>query len=162
MNEYKIENVDGTGTLILKYPGTYITENGHGWQKYLEYLAGGGQVDPWKTSEELMGEALTSKLQELRAEKNSRVDAAVGSSDPRRKDKIVARSVKLLRRETKGTATTQEKAELDALEAIDDFLDALEGQHDAAKDWLEDAARTLEEIQGCDVVTDPGWSELPA
>lgn len=130
------------------------------YQEYLEYVAGGGATDPWKTTEELFDLALADKLQELRAERNSQVDAAVGTSDPRRKDRIISRSVKLVRRELKGTATSEEEAELNTMEALDNHLDDLDSEHDAAEQWLNDPARTIEQLQAYNVATDPGWSVL--
>ena len=45
MNEYKWNNEDQTS--VQKYPSTTIVENGYGWEDFQQYLAAGGQVDPW-------------------------------------------------------------------------------------------------------------------
>lgn len=91
MNEYKWANKENTS--VTKYGGDSIVEGGHGWSKLQTYIADGGQVDPWKTEEELLEAALTGKLQELLAEKNSRVDAVVGTSDPRKKVLFLAQEL---------------------------------------------------------------------
>ncbi|MBL4901116.1 MAG: hypothetical protein JKY62_00500 [Desulfocapsa sp.] len=156
MNKYKWLNKEETEIRRLSDSAT-ISENGNGGQEFKDYLAHGGQVDPWRTVEEILEAALAEKRQELRDEKNRRVAAVIGSSDSRKKDKILARTIKLLRRETKNKATPQEVAELDSMEALDDLLDDLDNDLDTAEAWLEDPARTLEQIQGYDVVTEPGW-----
>jgi hypothetical protein len=158
MNLYKFLNKDGTA--VLKYPGTTIVEGGYGWQDYVDYVAAGGQTDPWKTPEELLTMERNDKLAELGVEHDRLVDIAVGTSSPRKKDKTIARTIKLLRRETKETITPAELAELNAMEAMDDHLDLLVDEYDAVEQWLEDPARSIEEIQGYDVAVDPGWSVM--
>lgn len=156
MADYKWINNEQTE--VLKYSGGCMAENGYGWDEFQRYLDSGGQVDPWKTNEQILEDARSEKLQDLKTEKNSRVDAVVGTSDKRKKDKLLARTIKLLRRETKGIAKAKELAELDQMEALDDFLDYLDSEYDAAEAWLEDGSRILEQIQGYDVTTDPAWT----
>lgn len=160
MNQYKYAGPTESDGVFDQLNNVAIAFNGKGWAEFQEYISQDGLVDPWKTDEEILEAALAEKLLELRSEKNNRVDSAVGSSDPRKKDKVISRSVKLLRREMKGITTAEEEAELNALEVLDDYLDALDNDLGIAEAWLEDPARTLEQIQGYDVVTDPGWSIL--
>lgn len=158
INKWKFTNEEGTGAFEYA-TGISCIKDGHYWDAFQEY-AQGGQVDPWKTTEELLEMALADKLQELRAERDSRVDAAVGTGDSRRKDKIISRSVKLLRRELKGTITAEETTELDAMETLDNFLETVDMECDTAKAWLEDTGRTIEQIEGYNVGIDPSWPVL--
>lgn len=62
--------------------------------------------------EKLLETVLSIKLQELLEEKNNRVDAAVGTSDPRKKDMKIAKPISLLLKKIKGTITPEQETEL--------------------------------------------------
>jgi hypothetical protein len=159
MSEYRWTSDNQTSVLRLS-DNANIVKNGSGWDEFLEYTTDGGQVDPWKTDEQIYQDALFQKLKSLRIEKDNRSDSAVATSDPRKKDKMISRAVKLLRREMQGKASANETAELDNLSVVDDLLDSLDTDFKAAETWLSDPSRSIEQINGYNVVTDPGWSTL--
>lgn len=70
MNEYKFLNEEGTA--VLKYPATSIVQDGHSWDKYLDYVAEGGQTDPMYNREQTIG----NKLSEI----DNKVSIVRGSS----------------------------------------------------------------------------------
>ena len=71
---------------------------------------------------------------ELLAEQKADILIPVSS---RRKLKSVSRAIKLVRKETKGNATQNEKDELDALELLDNQIEAIYEASDSIKDEID-------------------------
>ncbi|MBM9605977.1 DUF4376 domain-containing protein [Desulfopila inferna] len=44
---YKWANEERTA--VIRYPGTYVIENGTGWEEFLDWREGGNEPDQWKT-----------------------------------------------------------------------------------------------------------------
>jgi len=153
---YKYLNQEKTHVRFLE-DSSEIYSGGKGWGAFLAYVAGGGEVEPWKTALELLAEAVAGKIADLETEKNKRADGLAGTGKARTKTKMVARMVKLLRKEVKGNASPAEIAELDASQELDDAMDAVYAAAKTAEEWLADNQRTLTDIDNYDVVTDPAW-----
>lgn len=64
MADYKFINQEKAA--VLKYPATSIFEGGNGWREYLDYVAEGGETDPWKTPVELLVDAKAEKKREIK------------------------------------------------------------------------------------------------
>lgn len=150
---YKL--MDDSGKVVKK-DSTFYSEGGSGWQEYLDWCAAGNSPEPWKTDVELLNDAVEAKRAEVKAERNRRVDLAAGTTDHRRKTKMISRMVKILRKESKGNATAEEKAELDAAESMDDLVESIYSASDAADQYLL-GGRTIAEVEVYDAVNDPGW-----
>lgn len=161
MNRYKYSGLKEVNGVFDQINNVSIPVGAKGWEEFQDYVEVGGQVDPWKTEKELLENALTEKLQELHDEKNNRTDVAIGTSDPRKKDTKMAKSISLLLKKVNGLITPEQETELNAISSLFDHLDDLSNEHDVAESWLEDSERTLLEIQNYDVVVDTGWTALP-
>ena len=101
--------------------------------------------------------SLANKLEELQVEMQSRIDAAVPQSNSKKDIKLVSRQLKLLNKKFDGRANVNELAELEASEALDDFLDAVTDVYDDAEAWLNSVDRLKEEIDSYDVKLSPMW-----
>ena len=156
MIEWKYLNSEKTAALEYT-TNRSCTKDGYGWNEFQEYLAGGSAVDPWRTPEEILEMSLKDKLNSLETEHNTRVDIATGTTSSRKKSKIIARMVKLTRKESQGRASQKEVDELNLMEGLDDYLDELDSTHDVVELYLEDSGRTLEEIENYNVQVDPNW-----
>lgn len=69
MNEWKYTNEDNTGVMKISTGGSCLEGTNTMWQEFQNYLANGGQVDPWKTEQELKEEAHSSTLAGIEAKK---------------------------------------------------------------------------------------------
>ena len=156
---YKFLNKQGTEVRQESTKGT-IAQGGFGWDSYLQWISEGGITDPWKTAEELHEISLADKLVELKSHLDVLSSATIPKSNSKNQAKMVARMVKLLRKESQGRASQKEVEELDQGEVLDNFLDAVTDCYDTAERWLEDNVRTLAEIENYNVTVDPQWPRL--
>jgi len=157
MELYKFTNKEGTA--VLRQPNLYIVESGYGWKQYLRYTEDGGLTDPYKSEEEIYEISLEEKIVELKAELDTKANSSKPNSNSKSDAKVVARLIKLVRKESQGRASTKEIEEIDLMEALDNYLDAITDTYDVAEIWLEAPERTIEEIESYDVVTGPGWPQ---
>lgn len=104
-----------------------------------------------------LSDAIDNKVQELKTELDARVDASVPKSTSKKVDKILSRLIKLVYKSSQGRASVSEIAEMDLMEALDDYLDALTDAHLAAELWLRSPSRTLTEIVAYDAKNSPMW-----
>lgn len=158
MADYKYANENGT--MIVKQDGNLHIPNdprNADWQKFQEWVANGGIPDPWKTEEERQTHFLQEKLVELEGELDKRFQTAINSTSLFNMVRAMQRYMVLLRMETKGTIPQNRIPYLDNIDSIVIEIEILENRYDAAKAWLEDPTRTVEEIKGFDVLVNPNW-----
>ena len=151
MADYKWANHEQT--MVMRYPGTYITQNGAGWHQFQEYLREGGEVDQYRAHEDWV-EAKVAKL-------DGYYHALLLESDNAPKGKKETKLARLLRKEYAGTATPEEKQVLDDNDTLDDWYDAIETAKEDGEAWLEDALRTEQELIDFDPATDIVWPSYP-
>ena len=159
MNKYKWLNEDETFVHCYDLNITF-NEGSSPWRDFQKYLEEGGSVDPWKTEEELYEMSLRDKLTELKNYLDSLSVSIIPPSRSKNQAKMIARMVKLLRKEVQGRASQNEVEELNRGELLDDYLDGITDCYDDAERWLEDSARSLAEIENYDVTVDPQWPIL--
>ena len=123
------------------------------WQDYLAWFAKGNTPAPLYDLEETRA----LKLAQLDVEYAKRLDLATGASDSRSRDKQVRRTLRLMRKEMKGTANANEINELNAMEAQVDAISALTDKRTAVVAYLSALARTQAELDAYDVAVGPGW-----
>lgn len=111
-------------------------------------------LGPQPTAQALSDAALDAKKsttkQAIKDEASRRILAGIPDWKQRN---LLARANELIRKEIKGTATVEESAELDALEAQKAGLDSVRAASDAAEAEV-DALTTVEDIDAYDVT---GW-----
>jgi len=103
--------------------------------------------------------SLNLKLLELASERDKRIDSTVGTGDARKKNRLMARQLKLLYKKIKNNKSPEEDVELDSMEILSDLLDMIDNTHDETQLYLESNKRTLEEITMYDVVNTPDWPQ---
>lgn len=150
MAEYKIY---GSG-VIRNVDGAAIPNddrNSH-WQAYQEWISQGNTPDPEFTIDELRARA--NLMIEEKA--NSLIDSST-SHNPREKRKSLARSIRLLRKELKGTATQGDIDELDINESISNYIDSVGLSASDGISWVNDQARTTKELESFDPAINITW-----
>ncbi len=93
-----------------------------------------------------VGEYRDEKHRQFQADAFARIAALFGKSDPQAlifaEINDATRGMELLRKESAGTATTPETAELDALQTKKDAVDAIRAAENAASGQLDNAGTT--------------------
>ena len=157
MNKYKYANREKT--LVLRYEDNtaFSRESEMSWPIFQEYLNNGGQVDPFKTRDQLEQEA----LQLLHSHHEQLLIKAGGGvvSESIRKTKLS----KSLRKEQKGNADSGDVKVLDDNDLIDAWNDNMEIAMESnthGEQWIEDPVRTEPELMGYDPSNVP-WPTYP-
>ena len=102
-----------------------------------------------------------SALERLWEYHNSLI-AEQGLSDDTTSAKKEAKLTKSLRKETKGTETPEDIATLNDNDTLDTWYDDLEvAAESQGEAWIEDPARTKEELDAFDPATDVTWPPFP-
>ena len=158
MADYKWNGPDQSYGVIRYSDGANIP-NGDGnadWLNYLAYADGGGETDPYKDSDELEQDA----LDRLWAYYDSLIvenDGSLVISNQK-----TTKLQKALRKENKGTAKPKDIKMLDDNDILDDWYDEMErAAEDQGETWIEDPARTDQELIDFDPATDIVWPEYP-
>ena len=127
------------------------------WKIYQQWLTAGNTPDPEYTIDELQ----TKVVNDIGETANAKVDV-VTSTNPRAKRKAMMKSIKWLRKETKGIASQTELNQLDAQEAISDYIEELEATTASNIAWAQDPARTEAELIAFNPETNITWPNPPA
>lgn len=151
---YRISQ-NGNGVVDLTGANIPADPRNSDWRRYQAWLADGNTPDPAYTLDELRAKVATA----IAAEANTRVDAET-SNDPRAKRKALAKSIRLLRKEQKGTATQSDLDYLNAQEAVAEYIESLEVTAATNIAWAQDPARTEAELTAFDPATDITWPTL--
>lgn len=155
MADYKLRN----SGVIRAADGAYIPndERNSNWLQYQQWVTDGNTPDQEYTIDELRDSAI-SKVEGM---VDSLVDASTSNS-PRKKRKSLARSIMLLRKELKSSATQAEIDELDADELVAEYMDNLELSASNGILWINDQARTIEDLVSYDPAVSIMWPTAPA
>ena len=143
MSDFKWNNQEETKCL-KKSTSQYFTSKSPIWQEMLELVEGGGQVDPWKTFDEWIADALSRLFA-----KHDSIIAENGLSDISKTKKEQTKYNGALRRETKGQASVDDIILLDNEDIIDSWFDNMESTvegSDYGEQWIEDPTRTEQEL----------------
>ena len=155
MNDYKFSNEEGTQ--VLRDGVTIVSQGGKGWEEYLVWADGEGNVtDPYKDSDEYEQDALARlwAYYDLLIVEN---DGSLVISNQK-----TTKLNKALRKENKGTANPKDIKLLDDNDTLDDWYDDMErAAEDQGETWIEDPARTDQELIDFDPATDIVWPEYP-
>lgn len=157
MNKYKWSNKEQTH--VLQYPSTYIFENGKGWSDFQKYLAGGGQVDPWKTMQEIVEDTKRNlwMYHDILIDQNT-----IGLLKSKNANRDNAWLNRALRKEAKGELLNQKDLKiLDVNDILCAWFDDLEIIAEEQENWIEDPARTDQELINYDPET-ANWPGLSA
>ncbi|MDH4320858.1 MAG: hypothetical protein OEV73_05090 [Desulfobulbaceae bacterium] len=148
---------DSDEFIVNTETGAHIPANPYNadWQRYQAWLAEGNTPGPAYSLDELMAKVSLA----IEDEANTRVDAAT-SSDPRAKRKALAKSIRLLRKELKGTASPSDLAYLNAQEAVVEYIEALEATAAVNIAWVQNPARTEAELEAFDPASSITWPTL--
>lgn len=119
-------NYKRTQHSIIAPDGSFISEGGSGWDKYLQFIADGGQVD-----EAIPVEDISTRLSN---EIKSQYDKLANSK---------VQAIQSLRRNINGNATQKD---LDRLNK----LDIIEASYENLLAWINDPSRTREELESFD------------
>jgi hypothetical protein len=156
MADYKFLEISG----VLRYAdGAHIPEapGNKDWQEYQDYVAGGGETDPWETDTEKFDRTLQQKLDGLYKASEKEIRKANKTNDHHQNLAKLTAYASALRRETKGTASAEDITYLDDMDADNAVVAAIEEETQVWDDWLNDSARTLQELKDFEPNTDPNW-----
>jgi len=133
-------------------------DNSLKWGQLQEYIDGGGIVEPCMTSDEYEKTALGVLEDYLAQLVSGKTDKKILKAIT----KFEKKTTKALRKETKGTANAKDIQLLDDNDIIDDWYD------DCGKDaeeqgatWIQDPARTDDELYNFDPATQVVWTPFP-
>lgn len=112
-------------------------EGNRDYQSLLKWIENGGILAPSETDAEIL-ERKKNKVDALADEKIlATMPGADASNHIKKKLKAISRASKLIRKEAKGNASAGDIAELDALESLEDTVEAITEAAEAIKVLLE-------------------------
>lgn len=155
MADYKYINASQTGVIKYSEPNVSLSMGSLGWEAFLEYKNQGGEVDSWRTKDELQQDALSSLWayhDQLIAENT--IQKFKSKSHDRHNGKLHA----AIHRKAMGQNSSQDDALINANDTLDHWFDALERvAEDQGETWIEDPLRTDQEL----IDFDPSVLEWP-
>lgn len=155
MDIYKFTNHKRTA--VLKNSSISIVKDGNGWQEYLAYAEAGGITDPFKTFDEWVIDAL-SRLWLY----HDLIISGHGLTNPVKTPKDQAALARALRKEIKGNASPGDIQLLNDNDTLDDWFDAMETAAESdGESWIEDSARTEQELIDFDPAVQVTWPDYP-
>lgn len=158
MADYKYVNPNQTGVIKIARPEIVIFSGCREWDDFLTYIDGGGEVEPWRTVNELRAPAQA----ELWAYHDSLIDQktikVLRSKNVNRHNALLNRA---LRKEAQGQTDARMVELLEANDILAGWFDEMETAAEVQENWIEAPERTAQELIAYDPATAGTWPDFP-
>lgn len=134
--------------------GNRIAGVSQNYQPLVDWVNQGNTIQPYMWLSGDLALAKEERKMEALTEQRKRNAGIVPKEEI---DYLQGTAAVLARKESKGTATADEIAQLDALEAKMALIQVVKGKYDVLILWIDDAVRTFAEIEALDVTLDSHW-----
>ena len=150
MNKWKYTNEENTS--VKRYSPTAYTSTDN--DEFQQYINEGGQVDPFRTHDEWV----TDTLRRLQAEHDRIITSEKLENNQSKKDKKL---IGALNRKQDGNETSKDIQMLGDNDILDIWFDDMETAKETGETWIEDPARTEQELIDYDPSTAVVWPDYP-
>jgi len=101
------------------------------------------------------------RISEVTSHRDFLISSVFGNRRQVSLNKLMARQIKLLRKETKGKTSGKKKKEIDHMETLSDYSDNVDSVSDAEERYLKLEDRTSKELQEYSAESSPDWPSTP-